>query len=125
MQMNQPCIGIDLIEIPRIRRAVSRWGDRFLSKIFTKPEQELYRDKIDSLAVRFAGKEAAIKAMGLAGRVVWREIEILSEPDGKPRINLYGYALEKACELRLSQLEISLSHSKGNAIAIVFATREY
>jgi holo-[acyl-carrier protein] synthase len=125
MQMRQSCIGIDLIEIERVRKAISRWGDRFLLRVYTREELEHCGGKIDSLAARFAGKEAAIKALSLAGYVIWREIEILAEPNGKPGVKLYGHALEQARELGVSYLEISLSHSRENAIAIVFGIREY
>jgi holo-[acyl-carrier protein] synthase len=125
MQMTQSCIGIDLIEISRISRAVSRWGERFLFRVYTGPELERYGHRMDSLAARFAAKEAAIKALDLAGMAVWKDIEILSEPDGKPTVNLYGHALERARQLGLSSVAISLAHSRENAIAIVFGTAEY
>jgi holo-[acyl-carrier protein] synthase len=123
--MRQPQIGIDIIEIARIRQALSRWGERFLKRIYTESEIRLYQDKLESLAVRFAGKEAVIKALNPPkGDIIWREIEILTEPDGKPVVHLHGKALEIARASGISGLEISLSHSRENAVALVISVIE-
>ncbi|MDD5701665.1 MAG: holo-ACP synthase [Dehalococcoidales bacterium] len=123
--MSRTHIGVDIIEISRIRSAVERWGDKFLNRIYTVPELERYRGKTESLAARFAGKEAAMKALNLTGLgVSWREVEILSTPGGKPTIRLYGRMLEKANSLGLGGLEITISHSRENAIALVFGVKE-
>ncbi len=113
-------IGIDIIEIVRIQRAIEHWGDGFLHRIYTKPELRLCRKKSSSLAVRFAGKEAVMKALGTAtDGISWREIEILAEPSGKPVVHLYGKAQDKADSLGLGTLAVSLSHSREYAIAFV------
>lgn len=118
-------IGIDIIEISRIERAIARWGERFLRRVYTEPELKLYRKKTPSLAARFAGKEAVIKALSPRDtRVSWTEIEILPEPNGRPRVNLYGRALERATALGLDNLDISLSHSREYAIAFVMGTNQ-
>ncbi len=123
--MQRACIGIDIIEIQRIREAIGRWGGRFLNRIYTPSELALYRGRIPSLAARFAGKEAVIKALSDGHTLIgWKEIEILSGPDGKPVLKLSGHADEMARRLDLTGLEISLSHSKENAIAIVIGFRE-
>jgi holo-[acyl-carrier protein] synthase len=123
--MSQSVIGIDIVEISRVKKAVSRWGDRFLGRIYTASELDLYRNKMESLAVRFAGKEAAIKALSTPeSLMIWRDIEILSEPNGKPVVRLYGQAQARARELGLSGLEISLSHSHDNAVALVIGIRQ-
>jgi len=111
-------IGVDIIEISRIVDSVSSLGDAFLERIYTPKEIEAYRDKIPSLAARFAAKEAAIKALGAAGLSL-REIEVLSAFDGKPVITLHGKAWQRAEELNIAGLEISLSHSKEYAVAFV------
>ena len=81
-------IGIDIIEIARIQRAMERWGKRFLRRVYTEPELRLCCGKPSSLAVRFAGKEAVIKALGTGVKgISWREIEILAEPGGRPVVN--------------------------------------
>jgi holo-[acyl-carrier protein] synthase len=123
--MRQTRIGVDIIEIARIRQALSRWGERFLRRIYTESEISLYHDKLESLAVRFAGKEAAIKALNPPkGVIIWRDIEILSQPDGKPVVHLHGKALEIARASGISGLEISLSHSRENAVALVISIAE-
>ena len=113
-------IGIDIIEIARIKKAIARWGENFLHRVYTEPELRLYCSKPSSLAARFAGKEAVIKALGPQSKgISWREIEILSNPGGKPSVHLYGKAQNQAKELGLESLAISLSHSKEYAIASV------
>jgi holo-[acyl-carrier protein] synthase len=113
-------IGTDIIEIARIKKAISRWGDSFLRRVFTDSELRLYCQKPESLAARFAGKEAVIKALSGGNKGIrWREIEILSDPGGQPFVHLYGKALNQAASLGLSQLAISLSHSREYAIALV------
>ncbi len=113
-------IGVDIIEIARIKRAIARWGEKFLHRVYTEPELRLYHDKPSSLAARFAGKEAVIKAVGAQTEGLgWKNIEILSEPSGQPLVHLYGKAKSQADVLGLSRLAISLSHSKEYAIAFV------
>ena len=112
-------IGIDIIEIPRIERAISRWGGNFLRRVYTDPELRLYRKKPSSLAARFAAKEAVIKALGKRASVSLKEIEVLSEPGGKPLVNLYGRTQSQAQDLGLYGFAISLSHSREYAIALV------
>ena len=114
------CIGVDIIEIARLEKAIARWGEGFLRRVYTDPELRLYRKKLSSLAARFAAKEAVIKALGKpTSGVRLREIEILSDPSGKPLVNLYGKAQNQANGLGLDTLAISLSHSKEYAIAMV------
>ncbi len=113
-------IGIDIIEIARIERAIARWGESFLHRVYTDSELSLCHKKLSSLAARFAGKEAVIKALGTQNKGIgWREIEILSEPDGKPLVHLHGKARNQANSLGLDNLAISLSHSKEYAVALV------
>ncbi len=113
-------IGIDIVEIARIEGAIARWGESFLQRVYTESELRLYHKKPSSLAARFAGKEAVIKALSLRGkRIGWREIEILSEPNGKPSVHLHGKAQNQAKDLGLDSLAISLSHSREYAIAFV------
>jgi len=118
-------IGVDIIEIGRVKEAVNRWGERFLRHVYTEAELAAYRHKPSSLAARFAGKEAVMKLLG-TGRigVNWREIETLSHPGGRPRVNLYGKARSKAGELGIKEIAVSLSHSKEYAIACVSAFSE-
>ncbi len=113
-------IGIDIIEISRIEEAVSRWGEGFLHRIYTEPELELCHNRIASLAVRFAGKEAVVKALGTRTEkgFRWKDVEILSEPSGKPVVHLYGKARKQAITLGVQGITVSLSHSREYAIAL-------
>ncbi|MBM4430354.1 MAG: holo-[acyl-carrier-protein] synthase [Chloroflexi bacterium] len=114
--------GVDIIEIERIERAISRWNGRFLQRVYTSTELALCRGRAPELAARFAGKEAVSKALGtgLLG-VAWREIEILADSRGKPWVRLYGRAAQRAAELGLREFAISLSHSRDYAVALVVA----
>lgn len=113
-------VGIDIIEIERIQEAIDRWGHKFLRRIYTASELTLYRGKTEALAVRFAAKEAVMKALGTGTKgISWREIEVMAEPGGKPLVHLYNKARTKAAELGLGNLAISLSHSREYAVAFV------
>ncbi len=115
-------VGIDIIEIERIQRAILRWEDRFLCRIYTQAELALCAGRVAELAVRFAAKEAISKALGtgLSG-VSWREMEVLADARGKPWVRLHGCAAARAEELGLQEFAISLSHSRQYAVALVVA----
>lgn len=112
--------GVDLIEISRIASTLANYGDRFLARIYTPQEITLTRKKPPELAVRFAAKEAASKALGTGiGWVSWRDLEITNDPLGKPVLSLHGRARERARTLGLTSWSVSLSHSRGMAVAVV------
>ncbi len=114
--------GVDLIEIERIRQARNRYGSRFLNRIYTADEQARCRGRAEELAARFAAKEAVSKALGTGMRgVLWKEIEIVNDPRGKPLVRLYGAAQRRADQLGITDLDISLTHSREQAIAFVVA----
>jgi len=115
------CIGIDIIEIFRIEKAIARWGEGFLRRVYTEPELKLYRKKQSSLAARFAAKEAVMKALGKSTGISLKEIEVLSDPGGKPVVNLYGRTQNQARDLGLGLdgFAVSLSHSREYAVALV------
>lgn len=116
-------LGVDIIEIFRVKRAVSRWGERFLRRLYTPAELELCQGKVSSLAVRFAAKEAVRKALGTSTQGIgWREIEVLSDDQGKPVVQLYGRAKARAHELGIYDMAISLSHSQEYAVSFVVAS---
>ncbi|NLV74299.1 MAG: holo-ACP synthase [Chloroflexi bacterium] len=114
--------GIDLIELARMERALSHARERFLQRVYTPAEQAYCRDRLEELAVRFAGKEAISKALGtgIMG-ISWVEMEILPDAHGKPQVILHGRALARAQELGLTEWSISLSHSDHYAVAMVVA----
>jgi len=118
-QISGVAIGVDIIEIRRIDRAISEWQDAFLKRIYTQAELEKHRN-VSSMAARFAAKEAVMKALGTGVRGVnWKDIEILTNGEGAPVIRLQGRALERSKEIGIAQFSISMSHSKEYAVAFV------
>lgn len=116
--------GVDIIEIDRVRRAFERHGGRFLERVYTVPEVAFCRGRVPELAVRFAAKEAVMKALGTGVRgVAWREIEVLPNRRGKPLVFLHDRAERRAAAIGLGPLEISLTHSNDFAIAVVVGER--
>ena len=117
--MVMQAVGIDIIEISRIKAAIARQGENFLKRVYTDAEIKAYRWKLPSLVARFAAKEAVIKALGkpTAGAKL-KDIEILADDKGKPLVNLYGEAQNQAKALGLNGIAVSLSHTKEYAIAI-------
>ncbi len=123
--MEQPplSVGVDIIEIARIARALERFGDRFLRRVYTPREIAYCRGRIPELAARFAAKEAISKALGTGlNGISWVEMEILADARGKPYILLHGKAEARARHLGLNHWAISLSHHDRDAIAFVVAS---
>ncbi len=120
-------IGVDLIEIARVERVLTRYRDRFLERVFTPAETLYCRARLPELAARFAAKEAVSKALGVGVQMMardginWRDVEVIGDRRGKPLIRLYGRAAERASELGLTEWAISLSHTSEHAIAFVVA----
>lgn len=120
-------VGVDLVELDRIRHAVARHGERFLARIYTAAERARYRDRLPELAVRFAAKEAVAKALGVglnhisSHGIGFQEVEVLPDPLGKPVVHLSGRARALAAEKGLHTWAISLSHGREQAIAFVVA----
>ncbi len=117
--------GIDIIEIARIARTLNDFGDRFLQRCFTERERARYGRNPSELAARFAAKEATSKALGTGIRgIKWREMEIVSNPRGKPVLVLHGGAAARAEQLGLVAFDVSLTHSRTDAMAFVVGLRE-
>lgn len=116
--------GVDVTEVERIRAAVERFGERFLTRVFT-PEEVRYctsrSNPAERLAARFAAKEAGMKAVGTGWRhgVSWRDLEVVRQPGGRPTIRLSGKLAEFAARLGCKHMHLSLSHTAGQAIAFV------
>jgi len=103
----------------RVETAINQWGEHFLNRIYTEAELRTCQNRFSSLASRFAAKEAVMKVLGTGGKgIAWREIEILTGDDGRPSVKLYGQALNKAAELNLKEVSVSLSDSKQHAVAV-------
>lgn len=111
-------VGTDIIEIERIKKAIH--NDSFLSKVYTKNEILNFKASPNSLAGNFAVKEAIVKAFGTGFRgIMPNEIEVLRNEAGKPFVKLYGSALEFKEKNKLTNIHISISHNKADAIAFV------
>jgi holo-[acyl-carrier protein] synthase len=126
--------GIDLVEIERIAQAAARWGERFLSRVYTPAEQAACAARPESLAARWAAKEATAKALGVGVRglglgargeevaaVAWTEIEVVRDAAGRPALALHGRAAAHARALGIGALALSLSHTDSHAVASVVA----
>ncbi|HEX2697299.1 MAG TPA: holo-ACP synthase [Anaerolineales bacterium] len=114
--------GVDLVEIARIEEVIARHGKHYLERIYTPAELEQSGKRIESLAGRFAAKEAASKALGGGiGDIAWKEIEILGDEQNAPALSLHGAAEQKAKDLGLTAWSVSISHSLSHAIAVVVA----
>ena len=96
--------GIDLIDIMRIEKAINRFGERFIKRVFTKNERirsDKKQKRIESYAKRFAAKEACSKALGTGFRsgIFWKNIEVVNEKSGKPTLKLSGGAYKRLKKL--------------------------
>lgn len=119
-------IGLDLVEIERVRRAWARFGDRFVRRVLTEPERAaIHGDSAAFLAARLAAKEAAFKALGTgwASGVTWRDVEVLRSPSGAPVIRLGGAARQTCARRGGDAVHVSLTHTRGHAAAVVVITR--
>jgi len=121
-------IGIDIIETVRIEKACNKWGGRFIYRIFTQKEIDYCNSKkthrYQSLASRFAAKEAMFKALGTGWNfgMRWKEIEVVNDHLGKPDIVLSGEVSRFAEKLGIQQILVSLSHTKQFVVAQVVLT---
>ena len=116
--------GIDIAEVPRIRQAIERHGERFIKRIFTEGEIEYCESKanrVERYAARFAAKEAGMKAIGTGWNhgVRWRDIEVARKPGGRPTLILHGKAAEFAAGLGATNIALSLTHTAQQAMAQV------
>ena len=114
-------LGVDMVEVERIERAVARWGDAFVRRIYTAREIERAAAAVvqgPRLAARFAAKEAVMKALGVGWRALaWREIEITSDPQGRPVVQLHGAARRIADDRGIVTILVTLSHTHEHAVA--------
>jgi holo-[acyl-carrier protein] synthase len=115
-------VGVDMIEISRVKQAADRHGERFYKRFFTERERQLCQDHPRRLAARVAAKEAVGKAFGTGiGEMRWIDIEVIQDERGRPLLQLHGDASRLAKVMGLNQWEISLSHTQDYAIAFVVA----
>ena len=117
-------IGVDLVDITRIERAIQRWGDRFVQRVFTNGEMDICYGRsypASAFSLRFAAKEAFAKALGLGMKkgVRWKDIEVFHFPGGRPGLRLHGRSSEICKEENITGLHLSLSDERKYGIATV------
>ncbi len=117
-------LGVDLVEVDRIRASLDRFGERFLDRVFTGRERDYCagrRFPAQHLAGRFAAKEAGAKALGtgLSRGVGWQEFEVVRQAGRPPELALSGRALHRAAALGVTRISLSLTHTDHYATAVV------
>lgn len=119
--------GIDIVEIARIDEMLRDHGERFIERCFTEAERAYCEEsgirRGERYAARFAAKEATFKALGTGWRsgIAWRDVGVVRDPSGQPRLVVTGRCAELAKDLRIQEWRISLSHAGAYAIASVLA----
>jgi len=117
-------LGIDIIKVERIRAALERFGARFPRRVLTDAERHYVRDRPETMAGRWAAKEAVSKVLGLGVRGIgWRDIEIERLPTGQPSVRLHGRAAARADQLGMERIAVSITHESEYAVAIAFGIR--
>jgi holo-[acyl-carrier protein] synthase len=123
-------LGVDLVEIARVRRLIEARGERAIARLFTEGERAYAHYRVDPaphLAARIAAKEAALKALSgndLARAIGWRELEVFARDDGGPVLRLHGRAERRATELGVSRILVTISHTDTVAVAVVVLERD-
>lgn len=116
--------GVDIIEIGRIWAAIARHQARFLTRVYTATEIAQCHERPESLAARFAAKEATAKALGTGiwrNGIAWTDIEVVRAEHGAPTLHLHHAAAARANSLGWTSWSVSLSHDRAHAIAFVVA----
>lgn len=117
-------LGIDIIRVDRIAATLERFGARFADRVLTPGEQRYVRGRPETMAGRWAAKEAVSKVLGLGVRGIgWRDIEVERLPTGQPAVRLHGRAAERADQLGMGRIALSISHEADYAVAIAFGIR--
>jgi holo-[acyl-carrier protein] synthase len=111
-------VGVDVVEVERLQRALARTPS-LAARLFTPGERAAGR--VESLAARFAAKEAVAKALGAPGGLRWVDAEVVRDEGGRPRLRLHGGVAEEAAAQGISTWHLSLSHDGGLATAVVVA----
>lgn len=115
-------IGLDVVELDRIARMQDRFGQAFARRILTPEElRRMPARPVPYLAARFAGKEAAVKALGtgFSQGISFQHLEIIAQNSGRPTLILSGKAAETASTLRVTAVHVSLTHGRDTAAAVV------
>src|SRR5215204_4902789 len=117
-------LGIDIVKVERIRAALERFGERFSIRVLTPSERRYVRDRPETFAGRWAAKEAVSKVLGLGVRGIgWKDIEVERMPTGQPAIRLHGRAAQRADQLGMARIAVSITHESDYAVAVAFGVR--
>src|SRR5215213_11517491 len=117
-------LGIDIVKVDRIRAALERFGDRFSNRVLTPSERRYVRARPETFAGRWAAKEAVSKVLGLGVRGIgWKEIEVERLPTGQPSVRLHRREAQRAEQLGMSRIAVSISHESEYAVAVAFGVR--
>ena len=117
-------LGIDIIRVSRIADSLARFGDRFIRRVLTPREAAYVRGRAETMAGRWAAKEAVSKVLGLGVRGIgWRDIEVERLPTGQPAVVLHGRAEKRAEQLGMGRIALSISHEDEYAVAIAYGVR--
>ena len=117
-------LGIDIVKVDRIRSALDRFGERFSRRVLTDHERRYVRDRPETFAGRWAAKEAVSKVLGLGVRGIgWRDIEVERLPTGQPAVRLHGRAAQRAEQLAMVRIALSITHESDYAVAVAFGIR--
>jgi holo-[acyl-carrier protein] synthase len=122
-------IGIDIVEVYRMRESMTRTS-RFAERVFTEGERVYCESKgaaaFQSYAARFAAKEAFLKALktGWRGKLTWQDIEVVSDAEGVPSLNITNEALRLTEQMGATGIHLSISHTKDHAVAQVILEKQ-
>ena len=117
-------LGIDIVKVERIRAALDKFGERFSRRVLTDHERKYVRGRAETFAGRWAAKEAVSKVLGLGVRGIgWRDIEVQRLPTGQPAVRLHGRAAQRAGQLGMGRIALSITHESDYAVAIAFGVR--
>ena len=117
-------LGVDIVKVDRIKAAIERFGQRFADRVLTPREQRYVRQRPETFAGRWAAKEAVSKVLGLGVRGVgWKDIEVERLPTGQPSIVLHGRAEQRAEQLGMGRIAVSITHEAEFAVAVAFGVR--
>ncbi len=122
-------IGVDIVEVGRVKDLLTRYRDRFVRRVFTDAEARYARGSVreaERLAGRFAVKEAVLKAFGTGKSqgMLWQDVETVRGPMGKPEVILYGKALKHMKNMNGNRIHVSITHDGGKAVAFVIIEAE-
>jgi holo-[acyl-carrier protein] synthase len=127
--VNVISVGMDLIDCARVARVLERHGEHFLRRILTPAEVEesaRRHNSVSHVAGRFAAKEAVLKVLGTGwrGRIAWTDIGVANDALGKPEVRLSGACAERAAELGIARILLTITHTRAYAAATALGVRE-